>query len=76
MIPYSLQTQVFIVLATVTLYKYIRQEARQDLLFEKYSNIEMIVIDCSDEDEDDETVAGFYVITPRQLDGLVQGQFR
>lgn len=57
MAPYSLQTQVLIVVAAVTLHNYIRQEAQRDWLFEKYDNDELIVIDSDDENEEDETLA-------------------
>lgn len=54
---YSLQTQGTIV-ATITLHKYIRQEARNGWLFKKYNNDDMIVIYCDGEDEEDEMLAG------------------
>lgn len=49
MVPYSLQTQILIVVAVVTLHNYIRREAHRDWLFKKYDDDEMIVID---EEED------------------------
>lgn len=57
--PYSLQTQVLVVVGAVTLRKYIKQEARSGWLSEKYNSKKLIVIDSYDEDEDDETMAGF-----------------
>lgn len=59
MAPYSVQTQVLIVVAVVTVHNYIRQEAQRDWLFEKYGNDDLIIIDTDDEDEEDETLAGF-----------------
>lgn len=47
--PYSLQTQVLIVVAVGTLHDYIRQEVQKDWLFEKYSNTDKILIDSNDE---------------------------
>lgn len=47
--PYSLQTQVLIVVAESTLHDYIRQEAQKDWFFEKYSNTDMIIINSNDE---------------------------
>lgn len=59
MVPYSLQTQILIVVAVVTLHNYIRREAHRDWLFEKYGNDEMIVINSDDEDKEDDTLARF-----------------
>lgn len=42
-----------------------KQEARKDWLFEKYSCEELIIIDSDDDDDDDETLAGF---TPSHID--------
>lgn len=56
---YSLQTQVLILTAVVTLHNYIRYEAQRDRLFEKYGNDVLIVIDSDDENEEDEALTGF-----------------
>lgn len=56
MVSYSLQTQVFILVATVTLNNYIRREAWNDQLFEKYNNDDVIVIDSDDENKKDKAM--------------------
>lgn len=42
-----------------TLHNYHRKEAQKNQLFEKYHKNELIVIDNNDEDEENETLAGF-----------------
>lgn len=51
--------QLSIVVAAVSLNKYISQEARNDWLFKKYNNEDMIVIDYDDEDKEHEMLVGF-----------------
>lgn len=55
---YTLQTQLLIVVATVTVHNYIRQKTERDWLFQKYGNDELIIINSDDEDEEDETLMG------------------
>lgn len=52
-------THVVIVVAAVSLYNYIKQEALTGCLFEKCSREKMIVIDSDNEDKDYETLARF-----------------
>lgn len=58
MAPYSLHTQVRIVVATVPLHNYIRQKAQKDRLFKKYDNNELIIIK-NDDDNTDEKLERF-----------------
>lgn len=53
---------VLIIVATVTLHNYIKQEAQKVWLFEKYSNKEMIIIDSVDEEDNQEMGSKFMLI--------------
>lgn len=60
MAPYSLQTEVVIVIATVILQNHIKKEARKNWLFEKYNKDNVIIIDGDGGNEDDQaTLVGF-----------------
>lgn len=58
MTRYSLQTQMLIIVAVVMLHNYITKEAQRDWSVTKRLK-DVIVIDCEDGDEDDETLTGF-----------------
>lgn len=47
------------------------KEAQRDLLHEKYSKKEMIVIDSKDDDENDQMLAGF-LPSHLDIDGLIR----
>lgn len=51
MVPYSLETQVLIVVAIMTIHNYITQEAQRDQLFKKDGNDDLIIIVIDKEDE-------------------------
>lgn len=53
MAPYSLNSQMLIVVACITLHNFIRQEGQRDWLFQQYNNEDLIVIHSDNEDDDD-----------------------
>lgn len=57
--PYLLQAQVLIIIVTVNLHNYVRQEVCKDWLFEKHDHDDIIAIVDDDEKEDDEQ--DFYI---------------
>lgn len=56
MAPYSLNWQMLIVVTCISLYNFIRQEARRDWLFEQYNNEDLVIIDSNDEGDDNDQV--------------------
>lgn len=56
MAPYSLNTQMLIVVACVTLHNFIREEARKDWLFEQYGDEDLVIVDSDNDDDEDAQV--------------------
>lgn len=56
MAPYSLNSQMLIIVACVTLHNFIREDALRDWLFEQYINKDPVVTDSNDEGDDDDQV--------------------
>lgn len=71
MTSYSSLTQVFIIVAAITLHNYIRQKAQRDLLFDKYNNDDLIVIDSNDEYEDNDLSSYLYNVIESFRDSLL-----